>query len=54
MNDKTKPLFCLLALIIPFLGIVFFFAEKEDDQAARTYLAAGIVGFIISFLILLA
>lgn len=52
--NKINPIFLILSIFIPIVGIVLFFSKKDNEPGpANTYLWAGIGGFLLAFLIMI-
>ena len=50
-KDKTNVAIAIVSFLIPIVGLVVYFAKKDDaPEAAKTYLGCAGAGFVLAFL----
>ncbi|MBQ1191411.1 MAG: hypothetical protein IIX43_03920 [Bacteroidales bacterium] len=54
-GEKTNVFVAILSFLIPILGVVLYFVKKNDTiEVAKNYLYAGLTGFGLNLLLMLA
>lgn len=53
--DEINPGFMILSILIPLVGIILWpVKHKETPKAAKAYGLAGIISFIVSYIVVFA
>lgn len=52
MEDRTSVGLAIVSFIFPIVGLILFFAKKKDTpKAAKSYLIAAVIGFVIGIVL---
>ena len=53
MSQKNTNIgLVILSVLIPIAGVILYFVKKDQEpQAAKNYLIAGVISFVITFVI---